>query len=134
MPTSSLSRCRIPGLLCSLVGMVPAAEVPPITADGFVLVWADGFDRAGTPDPASWVPETGFVRNRELQWYQLANAVSVDGILTIEARRERVANPAFQAGAQEWQKQRPHAEFISACITTRGKHQSASLRQRAQRW
>ena len=33
------------------------------------LVWADEFEYAGLPDPTKWSYETGFVRNREAQYY-----------------------------------------------------------------
>lgn len=52
------------------------------------LVWSDEFDCDGAPDPEKWVYETGYVRNKEPQYYQKANAVCKDGFLTIEARME----------------------------------------------
>lgn len=99
-----------------------AAELPPLTADGYRLVWADEFDGAGAPDGTSWSPETGFVRNHELQWYQLANANRRDGMLVIEARRERIPNPDHESGTKEWKKARAESEFTSASITTSQKH------------
>jgi len=68
------------------------------------LVWADEFDQPGRPDPARWTYETGFVRNRELQWYRPENAWCENGMLIVEARRE------------PWKG----AEYTSASLTTKG--------------
>ena len=100
---------------------VPAAGPPP-TYPGYALVWADEFDRTGEPDPKHWTYEHGFVRNRELQWYQPQNARQADGLLVIEARRERVANPTYQPGATDWRRSREYAEYSSASLMTRGLH------------
>jgi beta-glucanase (GH16 family) len=68
----------------------------------YKLVWADEFNKDGRPDPKNWTYETGFVRNRELQWYQPDNAFCRDGILIIEARRERTPNPSYDSAARDW--------------------------------
>jgi beta-glucanase (GH16 family) len=81
----------------------PPVSTPP-SYPGYALVWADEFDRTGEPDPKHWTYERGFVRNRELQWYQPQNARQADGLLVIEASRERVANPDYQAGASDWRR------------------------------
>jgi len=73
---------------------------------GWTLVWHDEFDRDGAPDAANWTYERGYVRNRELQWYQPENAVVRHGVLVIEARRT--------AGAAH--------PYTSASLTTRGRH------------
>ena len=99
----------------------PAASTPP-SYPGYSLVWADEFDGDGWPDPKRWTYERGFVRNRELQWYQPENARQADGLLIIEARRERVANPGYEAGASDWQRSREFAEYTSASLITRGLH------------
>jgi beta-glucanase (GH16 family) len=85
-------------------------------------VWADEFEGSGPPDPRSWTFERGFVRNREAQWYQEANAFRRDGLLVIEARRERVPNPDHVAGSDDWRTARTHAEYTSASVTTKGLH------------
>src|SRR3954452_13644723 len=36
--------------------------------EGWDLVWADEFDKDVRPDPRNWNCDTGFLRNRELQW------------------------------------------------------------------
>jgi len=97
-----------------------AAELP-----GWKLVWSDEFDRAGRPDPAKWTYEEGFIRNRELQFYtanRSENARVEDGCLVIEARKERLPNPAYQPDAPErrWAARREFAEYTSASLTTRG--------------
>ena len=87
------------------------------------LVWADEFDVDGRPSPSNWTYEIGFVRNEELQWYQPENAICENGRLVLTARRERVANPHHQPDAAAWAKSRPHADYTSASLTTRGLHQ-----------
>ena len=44
-------------------------------------------------------------------------------MLVIEARREQVPNPAFDAGApaEDWMRSRASAEYTSASLTTRGR-------------
>jgi beta-glucanase (GH16 family) len=98
----------------------PQAESAP---EDYKLVWSDEFDTDGPPNPANWGYEQGFVRNDELQWYQEDNAVCRDGMLVIEARRERVKNTRFSADSRDWRRNREFAEYTSACLLTRGKHQ-----------
>jgi len=88
----------------------------------YKLVWADEFDRDGKPDPKNWTYENGFVRNRELQWYQPDNAVCKGGMLVIEGRRERKPNPNYKQGSQNWKENRKNAEYTSSCVLTRGLH------------
>jgi beta-glucanase (GH16 family) len=102
-------------------GEAQADTAPPVYP-GYTLVWGDEFDRDGEPDPKNWTYERGFVRNRELQWYQPANARVANGLLTIEARRERVVNPGYEAGSPAWQRNREAAEYSSASVITRGLH------------
>ena len=108
-------------ILLAVVAVCPigsgAAQTPELR-----LVWADEFDHDGPPDPANWTYEHGFVRNQELQWYQPDNARVQNGILTIEARREHVVNPAFDASSLDWRRNRPAAEYSSSSVTTRGLH------------
>lgn len=77
------------------------------------LVWSDDFDKPGLPDPASWVNETGFVRNNELQYYtdrRKENSIIWNGNLMLIGRKE-----SWIAGADT-------AGYTSASITTDGKH------------
>jgi beta-glucanase (GH16 family) len=100
----------------------PISPAQPPAYPGYALVWADEFMRDGEPDPKNWTYEHGFVRNRELQWYQPRNARVADGLLVIEARRERIPNPDFQRESTEWRRSREAAEYTSSSVITRGLH------------
>jgi beta-glucanase (GH16 family) len=119
----SAALCTV-GAWVILAGAAPtrqtAGEAP--SYPGYALVWADEFDRDGAPQPAKWTYERGFVRNQELQWYRPDNALVAGGMLVIEARRERVPNPDFDASSTEWRRQREFAEYTSASLMTRGLH------------
>jgi beta-glucanase (GH16 family) len=91
-------------------------------SSSYKLVWADEFDNKGAPDPNKWTYERGFVRNKELQWYQPENARCENGMLIIEARRERKQNPAYKPGGNNRAGSREYAEYTSASVTTRGRH------------
>ena len=110
-----------PAIVAGEVAGAQADAAPPVYP-GYTLVWADEFDRDGEPDPKNWTYERGFVRNRELQWYQPANARVANGLLTIEARRERIVNPGYEAGSPSWQRNRETAEYSSSSLITRGLH------------
>ncbi len=98
------------------------ASFPGVSSGGYKLVWADEFSKPGVPNPNDWEFETGFVRNKELQWYQAANASVSGGHLVIEGRREKIPNPNFDASSTDWRKNREFAQYSSACVTTKGKH------------
>ncbi|MBS1796349.1 MAG: glycoside hydrolase family 16 protein [Acidobacteria bacterium] len=88
------------------------------------LVWADEFDYKGPPDPRKWGFETGFVRNKELQYYtgRPENVRVEDGMLVIEARREKFRNPEFtNRKDKNWRLNRAFARYTSASLTTRGR-------------
>jgi beta-glucanase (GH16 family) len=111
-------------VLMSLISaQIAVLAETPAAEDGYQLVWSDEFNKDGPPDRETWVFEKGFVRNKELQWYQEDNAFCRDGLLVIEARREQVANPRFMSGSRDWQRNRQFAEYTSACVETSGKHQ-----------
>jgi beta-glucanase (GH16 family) len=96
--------------------------IPPGTApEGWELAWSDEFNTDGEPDPAAWSHETGFVRNRELQWYQPGNAVCRNGVLVLSGRKERVPNPGYSPGSGDWRRERSHAAYTSSSIKTAGK-------------
>ena len=119
--------CMAGLMVCGCEAMMdvpPGGETEPAAYEGYALVWNDEFNVHGAPDEAHWVYEEGFIRNREAQLYTRDNIRIADGVLTIEARRERVPNPAFDASApaDDWKRSRSHAEYTSACIKTRGKH------------
>ena len=111
------SVCAICVVAAALLAQPPQPDsaasqtAPPASYPGYSLVWADEFNRTGAPDPKDWTYERGFVRNRELQWYQPQNARQADGFLVIEARRERVANPGYEAGSSDWRRSREFAEY-----------------------
>ncbi|MBN1844825.1 MAG: glycoside hydrolase family 16 protein [Sedimentisphaerales bacterium] len=88
------------------------------------LVWSDEFETAGLPDETKWSYEEGFIRNRELQYYTKArreNARIENGLLIIEARREKYPNSNYRPDARQPNRSRPQADYTSASLTTRGK-------------
>ena len=89
------------------------------------LVWSDEFDYEGLPDSTRWNYEEGFVRNQELQYYTKAltsNAVVENGMLVIEARKERFENPAYDPAERTgWRERREYAEYTSASLTTQNR-------------
>jgi beta-glucanase (GH16 family) len=75
----------------------PPASTPTPGGSGtpapsaWTLVFSDEFDVPGAPDPARWNHEIGYIANDEKQYYtsRTENARVEDGVLVIEARRER---------------------------------------------
>jgi beta-glucanase (GH16 family) len=101
------------GLITQFPGQVATAaptQVPatpePTLAGGWNLVWSDEFNYSGTPDPANWGYESGYVRNNEAQYYQQANASCDGSQLIIEARRNDGSY-----------------SYTSSSLITRNKHQ-----------
>ena len=84
----------------------------------YQLVWSDEFDVEGEPSK-EWSYEYGFVRNEELQWYQSQNAKVKDGCLVIEAKKDFLINPHYEAGSSDWRKNREFIRYTSSCVTTR---------------
>ncbi|MDZ4657401.1 MAG: glycoside hydrolase family 16 protein [Bythopirellula sp.] len=99
------------------------STLPKVNEDSYKLAWSDEFDQDGPPNADNWTYEHGFERNEELQWYQEENAVCRDGFLIIEARQERIKNPRYRTGARDWRRSREFAEYTSACLLTKGKHE-----------
>ncbi len=93
-----------------------------LAAPHWKLVWSDEFNRPGPPDPEKWVFEKGFVRNKELQWYQEPNAFVEKGHLVIEGRREHIWNPPYQSASPDWKLNRKQADYTSAAVETRHLH------------
>ncbi len=112
----------LPALLF-LMSSPLAAQVARELPGGYRLVWHDEFDTDGRPDPANWDYETGFVRNREWQWYQPGNAEVRDGVLVLTARSENRPNPLYEAGSKDWRKSRPDIACTSASVISRGKRE-----------
>jgi beta-glucanase (GH16 family) len=103
----------------------------PTEAQEYELVWSEEFDYVGSVNTDDWNFEHGFVRNHEHQWYQEDNAYVRDGCLIIVGRHEQVANPGYvkpdentpQHRRTDWRRSREFAEYTSASINTRGKHE-----------
>lgn len=94
-------------------------EAAAYAKEGYRLVWADEFETDGRPDETKWNYETGYSRNREMQWYQKENAVCRDGFLVIEGRKETRPNPLYNPEKQgDWRAERQNIEYTSACLTT----------------
>lgn len=100
----------------------PDTAAPP-DRPGMRLVWSEEFAKDGAPDGAVWNFEKGFARNEELQWYQSQNAVCKGGLLRIEGRKERVANPNYASGSSSWKTNRQYAEYTSSSLSSSGKKQ-----------
>lgn len=103
-------------IVCLLLAFTCAVQD---AATEYRLVWSDEFEEEGRPNPKNWAFERGYVRNKELQWYQSENAYCKDGRLIIEGRRERKENPDFRAGSKDWKASRKHIEYTSACLFTK---------------
>lgn len=89
----------------------------------YQLVWGDEFNYNGMPDSTIWNFEKGFVRNREHQWYQEENARCENGLLIIEARREKRENPMYEEGSEHWGRSREFIEYTSSSINTARKRE-----------
>jgi beta-glucanase (GH16 family) len=95
---------------------------PPKQIKGYKLVWHDEFNNSGAPDSSNWSYENGFVRNRELQWYQPQNAYCKNGVLKIVGEKERIKNPDYLPNSPNWKLNCEYAEYSSASINTAKKH------------
>ena len=114
---TSILRFISSAFLLSVFNFSVAQQLP----SGYQLVWQEEFEKEGAVSDENWNFEKGFVRNNEMQWYQEANASQKGGMLFIEGRREKVANPAYEPGSENWKKSREFAEYTSSSINTRGK-------------
>jgi beta-glucanase (GH16 family) len=82
---------------------MPPAPSPPAAAPApgaWTLVFADEFDLPGSPDPARWTYDLGYIANDEAQYYtsRSENVRIEEGVLVIEARRERWAGYDYTSG------------------------------------
>lgn len=111
----------------SVDGQIPDPYKPdfskPPNIQGMKLVWNDEFNQEGKPNPDNWTYEKGFVRNKELQWYQSENANCTGGVLVITGKREKIKNPNYDPNSTDWKKNREHAYYTSACVKTRNLQQ-----------
>lgn len=105
----------------NLISPFEVDTLPAVVPQGYELVWSDEFNTNGVPDSTKWIHEQGFTRNEELQWYQLSGNTQIkDGRLVIEARRETILNPNYEAKSNDWRKNRATAEYTAASIKTPG--------------
>ena len=108
-------------VILAILGVIFAA---PAAAGDWRLVWSDEFNGTGLPDPAQWTYEEGFIRNNELQFYTKARQENVrreNGLLIIEARKERFDNPFHREGSNRRGERKNTADYTSASLTTEGK-------------
>jgi beta-glucanase (GH16 family) len=109
--------------------LIVASVAVTADAEEWKLVWSDEFDEPGLPNAAKWDYETGFIRNDEQQYYTRArteNARVENGLLIIEARKEKYriprSDPGARSGARKCQRPAPeYADYTAASLTTRGK-------------
>ena len=106
-------------LLVALAGLAAACaagESPP----RLKLVWAEEFNVAGAPDPATWGYETGLIRNQEAQYYTARpeNVRVESGCLVIESRKEDYAGAAYTSASVNTLGKR---EFFYGRIEVRAK-------------
>ena len=76
-------------------GQASASPAAPATLSaqetgGWTLAFSDDFDHPGALDPAKWGYETGYIRNKEAQYYtsRPENVRVEGGNLVIEGRKE----------------------------------------------
>lgn len=99
-----------------LAGM---ALLPGLAAAGWVPVQEFDFTRLQALDPAVWSLESGFVRNRESQYYTPVNVSLRDGALVFEARLENRPNAAWVAGSGDWRRAQRNTRYTSGSIVLR---------------
>ncbi len=90
----------------------------PINIDisNYKLIWSDEFTKNGIPDTTKWQFENGFVRNEEAQWYQKENAICESGNLVITGKKERMHNPNYIAGSNNWKTKREFINYTAASV------------------
>jgi beta-glucanase (GH16 family) len=112
-----MKKILIPALLIMLLSCDKNEQMAPApAATTYKLVWSDEFNADGTPDPAKWEYDSGFVRNQENQWYQRQNAVCAGGNLVITGQKERKPNPNYVAGSTDWKTNRQYIDYTSAAV------------------
>jgi beta-glucanase (GH16 family) len=109
-------------LLVLLSGHKKESLQLPAAHNHYKLVWSDEFDQEGAPDPDKWRFESGFVRNREAQWYQAENAICTGGHLVITGKKEHKPNPNYQPGSNNWKTNQAFIEYTSSSVVMQKKH------------
>jgi beta-glucanase (GH16 family) len=113
--------------ILQLLALTSVFSMNTLFATDWKLFWSDEFEHPGLPDPTKWNYEEGFIRNNEDQFYttnRSENARVENGMLVIEARKERFKNPAFDPEAKGRggpRRNREYADYTSASLRTRGK-------------
>ncbi len=88
------------------------------------LVWQEEFNYNGLPDSSKWGYETGYIRNKEQQYYTHAREENVwveNGMLTITGRKEIYLNEFYKPGNNDWRYKDSTATYTSTSINTDGK-------------
>ena len=101
-----IKKCNNVLLLFTVCLFLFSAGTMKLKAEEYKLTWSDEFNIEGKPDSTVWSFEKGFVRNKEHQWYQTDNAYCKNGLLVIEARKERIENPDYDSISSNWRKNR----------------------------
>ena len=91
----------------------------------------EDFARTRALDQDYWQIETGFIRNREKQYYAADNLKVTGGVLRIEARRERVRNSAYVPGSRAQHSSRREAAYTSGAIVSRREMRYGRIEVRA---
>jgi beta-glucanase (GH16 family) len=110
------SRRRLRALLCALAAL---AATSPTQAERRQAVHTEIFGGGRSFDPAFWIAETGFFRNREAQYYRPDNIFPAGGALAIEGRREMAANAAYDPNSAHWITATRGAHYTSGSLVSR---------------
>jgi len=114
--TPRRGRCLAAKVLAAVLGAYLIA--PQARAETPQLVYAADFSKTKKLDEF-WQIETGFFRNKEAQYYQPANVRVAHGALSLTARRQTVANAAFDAKGADWLTTTAEARYTSGSIVSR---------------
>ena len=93
----------------------------PVATGDYQLIFSDEFNSEGGIDTTKWLPEVGFKRNNEAQYYRAENLSQSGGHLIITAKREQVLNANYDPSATDWRQSRQYAYWTSGSIKTEGK-------------
>ncbi len=106
------------------------------STEGWKLSWSEEFNGKGAPDRSVWIPEVGFIRNHEPQYYtdmREENCCQRDGALVITARKETWPNKDYDGGKTSgWKHAVKEAKYTSADITTKRTFLYGRIEVRAQ--
>lgn len=94
-------------------------SLPAACMADWQLVHEDDFARTRSLDAGFWRLETGYVRNREDQYYSDRNATHDGAALRLEARREAVPNAQWKSGSRDWRLSPRLSTYTSASLVAR---------------